>query len=196
MQTMSSYFGFQHIGSVAIVVLAILAAMSLFSWSFMFYKWFVLRTVDSRNRLFLSKFVESRDKTMLNSVAQLNESYASHLYLLSKDSYASAATFLEMARKKMEGGFAWLASVGATAPFVGLFGTVWGIINAFSSIGLAQNVSIATVAPGISEALITTAAGIFVAVPAVIGYNILHTRLQNILRELEGFLDALTHEEE
>ncbi len=191
---MSSYFGFSHIGSIAIVVLAILAIMSIFSWSFMIYKWIQLASLSKKNSIFLNKFIESKDKGSLSSFAQINESYAAHIYLLSKNSYASAATFLEMINKKIEGSFPWLASVGATSPFIGLFGTVWGIINAFSSIGVAQSVSISTVAPGISEALITTAAGIFVAVPAVIGYNILHSKLISIIEELEGFLKALTYE--
>jgi len=191
---MANYFGFYHIGSIAIVVLAILAVMSIFSWSFMIYKWFQLHSIAKKNSVFLNKFIESKDKGSLASFAQINESYAANLYLLSRDSYASAATFLEIINKKIEGSFPWLASVGATSPFIGLFGTVWGIINAFSSIGTAQSVSISTVAPGISEALITTAAGIFVAVPAVIGYNILHSELTSMIGELEGFLEALSHE--
>ena len=191
---MVNYFGFEHIGSIAIIVLALLGIMSIFSWSFMFYKWFQLSSVGKKNSVFFSKFIESKDKGSLTSFAQINESYAAHMYLLNKDSYASAATFMEMVNKKLEGSFPWLASVGATSPFIGLFGTVWGIINAFSSIGTAQSVSISTVAPGISEALITTAAGIFVAVPAVIGYNILHSQLSSLMEELSGFLEAMSHE--
>ncbi len=191
---MVNYFGFEHIGSIAIIVLALLGVMSIFSWSFMFYKWFQLSSVGKKNSVFFSKFIESKDKGSLTSFAQINESYAAHMYLLNKDSYASAATFMEMVNKKLEGSFPWLASVGATSPFIGLFGTVWGIINAFSSIGTAQSVSISTVAPGISEALITTAAGIFVAVPAVIGYNILHSQLSSLMEELSGFLEAMSHE--
>ncbi len=191
---MVNYFGFEHIGSIAIIVLALLGVMSIFSWSFMFYKWFQLSSVGKNNSVFFNKFIESKDKGSLTSFAQINESYAAHMYLLNKDSYASAATFMEMVNKKLEGSFPWLASVGATSPFIGLFGTVWGIINAFSSIGTAQSVSISTVAPGISEALITTAAGIFVAVPAVIGYNILHSHLSSLMEELSGFLEAMSHE--
>ena len=191
---MVNYFGFEHIGSIAIIVLALLGVMSIFSWSFMFYKWFQLSSVGKNNSVFFNKFIESKDKGSLTSFAQINESYAAHMYLLNKDSYASAATFMEMVNKKLEGSFPWLASVGATSPFIGLFGTVWGIINAFSSIGTAQSVSISTVAPGISEALITTAAGIFVAVPAVIGYNILHSQLSSLMEELSGFLEAMSHE--
>ncbi len=188
---MNNYFGFSHIGSIAIAVLIILGVMSLYSWSFMFYKWFQLRSIFKKNRLFINKFIETKDKSMLDAFAKATESAAGNIYLLNKESYASARSFLEIINKDLEGGFPWLASVGATAPFVGLFGTVWGIINAFNNIGNVQSVTIATVAPGISEALVTTAAGIFVAVPAVIGYNILHTKLSNLSEELEGFLEAI-----
>ncbi len=191
---MKSYFGFEHIGSIAVVVLGILLVMSLFSWSFIIYKWFQLNIIDRKNKGFLDRFINSSDKDSLSSFAKANGSLAANIYMLKKDSYASAATFLELVGKDIEGKFSWLASVGSTSPFIGLFGTVWGIINAFSSIGVAENVSIATVAPGISEALITTAAGIFVAVPAVIGYNILYSRFSAIIRELEGFLEAISHE--
>jgi biopolymer transport protein TolQ len=191
---MGTYFGFEHIGSMAVIVLGILAAMSLFSWSFIIYKWFQLRMVDKKNKVFLNKFIDSENKDTLSSFAKANGSLAANLYILNKESYSSAATFLEIVAKDIEGRFSWLASVGSTSPFIGLFGTVWGIINAFSSIGSAQNVSIATVAPGISEALITTAAGIFVAVPAVIGYNILYSKYSTLIRELEGFLEAISHE--
>jgi len=185
------YFGFSHIGIIAVVVLAILAVMSLFSWSFMIYKWLQLRSISNKNQIFLKKFIETKDKSSLESFAKATESIAGKLYLLNKESFSSARTFLEMINKELEGAFPWLASIGATAPFVGLFGTVWGIINAFNNIGNVQSVTIATVAPGISEALITTAAGIFVAVPAVIGYNILHTKLESIIEELDGFLETL-----
>ncbi|AEA33958.1 MotA/TolQ/ExbB proton channel family protein [Hippea maritima] len=186
------YFGFSHVGSVAVAVLIILAVMSVFSWAFIFYKWLQLKGLDRKNKVFLNKFIETKDKTSLEAFAKASDSIAGKLYLLNKESSSSAFTFFEMIARELEGGFPWLASVGATAPFVGLFGTVWGIINAFNNIGNVQSVTIATVAPGISEALITTAAGIFVAVPAVIGYNILHTKLSSLLNELDGFLEALS----
>ncbi len=188
---MNTYFGFNQIGSIAIAVLAILGIMSLYSWSFMIYKWFQLRAIFKKNRVFITKFLEVRDKSSLDAFAKATESAAGNIYILSKDSYSSARSFLEIISKDLESGFAWLASIGSTAPFVGLFGTIWGIINAFNNIGNVQSVTIATVAPGISEALITTAAGIFVAVPAVIGYNILYSKLSNITEELEGFLEAI-----
>lgn len=191
---MGNYFGFEHIGSVAVAVIALLGVMSLFSWSFIIYKWLQLNSIEKGNSIFLNKFIDSKEKGSLSSFAQVNNSHAANIYLLGRESYSSAATFLEILDKKIGGSFPWLASIGSTAPFVGLFGTVWGIINAFGSIGTAESVSISTVAPGISEALITTAAGIFVAVPAVIGYNILYSKFSSIMKELSGFLEAMSDE--
>ena len=81
----------------------------------------------------------------------------------------------------------FLATAGNTAPFIGLFGTVWGIMNTFRDIGLSQSASLAVVAPGISEALIATAAGLAVAIPAVIAYNYFITRIRVLDSELQGF---------
>ncbi len=192
---MSSYFGFEHIGSVAVFVLIILGIMSVASWTLIIYKWILFRSILKKNSKFLNYFIQNPDKSSgLARVAQSNESLVSNIYILDQRSYASAATFLDTITKSMESGFSWISSIGATSPFIGLFGTVWGIINAFSNIGAAESVSIATVAPGISEALITTAAGIFVAVPAVIGYNLLHTSFSSIIREMESFLETIERE--
>lgn len=84
--------------------------------------------------------------------------------------------------RKLAGRTTWLATIGATAPFVGLFGTVWGIMASFMAIGHSQDTSLAVVAPGIAEALLATAVGLFCAIPAVIGYN----RLQQSLADIEG----------
>lgn len=81
----------------------------------------------------------------------------------------------------------WLATIGSTAPYVGLFGTVCGIINAFQSLGTAQQATLALVAPGISEALVTTALGLFVAIPAVIAYNRLSSQLNHLFEQLDRF---------
>ena len=85
-----------------------------------------------------------------------------------------------------------LASVGATAPFVGLFGTVWGIMRSFTGIAQAQNTSLAVVAPGISEALFATAIGLFAAIPALIFYNILSGRVARTQARMESFADEFS----
>jgi biopolymer transport protein TolQ len=95
------------------------------------------------------------------------------------------ASLQEIARLERRLGF--LATTGSVTPFIGLFGTVWGIMNAFRSIGAAGSANLATVAPGISEALVTTAAGLAAAIPAVIAYNHFVARVRGFRSELEGF---------
>jgi biopolymer transport protein TolQ len=90
---------------------------------------------------------------------------------------------------RLNGGLTVLATVGATAPFIGLFGTVWGIKHAFEEIALQQNTSLAVVAPGIAEALVATALGLFAAIPAVIFYNKLSSDAERITSEYEAFAD-------
>ncbi|WP_417460375.1 protein TolQ [Kordiimonas sp.] len=90
---------------------------------------------------------------------------------------------------RLEGQVGYLATIGSAAPFVGLFGTVWGIMNSFTSIAVASDTSLATVAPGIAEALLATALGLVAAIPAVIGYNKLSTDLGRYAGRVEGFSD-------
>ena len=95
-------------------------------------------------------------------------------------------TFLEVGIEKqmtkIDKGFTFLATVGSTAPFIGLFGTVWGIMNSFQSIAISRNTSLAIVAPGIAEALFATALGLLAAIPAVVAYNKFNTDSKNILK--------------
>jgi len=95
------------------------------------------------------------------------------------------------AQGRLERFLGFLASTAAAAPFIGLFGTVWGIMNAFRSIGLIGTANLATVAPGISEALITTAAGLAAAIPAVLGYNYFNNRLRVIGNRLDNFISEV-----
>ena len=90
---------------------------------------------------------------------------------------------------KLERGMTFLASVGSTAPFIGLFGTVWGIMNSFSAIAASNNTSLAVVAPGIAEALFATALGLVAAIPAVVAYNVFSTGLNRYADRLEAFSD-------
>jgi len=93
---------------------------------------------------------------------------------------------------RLERGMTFLASVGSTAPFIGLFGTVWGIMNSFASIAATNNTSLAVVAPGIAEALFATALGLVAAIPAVIAYNVLSTGLNRYADRLEAFTDEFS----
>ena len=88
-------------------------------------------------------------------------------------------------------GLTFLATVGSTSPFIGLFGTVWGIIDAFQSIGLSQNTSLATVAPGIAEALVATAFGLLAAIPAVVAYNAFSVEMKSLNSKIEDFSTEL-----
>jgi biopolymer transport protein TolQ len=90
---------------------------------------------------------------------------------------------------RLEGRLLFLATVGSTAPFVGLFGTVWGIMNSFESIAVSKNTNLAVVAPGIAEALFATALGLFAAIPAVVFYNIFSARMSHYGQRLESFSD-------
>lgn len=92
----------------------------------------------------------------------------------------------------LEKGMTFLASVGSTAPFIGLFGTVWGIMNSFSSIAATQNTSLAVVAPGIAEALFATALGLVAAIPAVVSYNVFSSGINRYADRLEAFADEFS----
>ena len=94
--------------------------------------------------------------------------------------------------ERLEGQVGFLATIGSTAPFVGLFGTVWGIMNSFQAIALTANTSLAVVAPGIAEALLATALGLVAAIPAVVAYNKLTTELTRYAGRLEGFADEFS----
>ena len=94
--------------------------------------------------------------------------------------------------ENIEKNLTFLATAGSTAPFIGLFGTVWGIMNSFQSIAIAQNTNLAVVAPGIAEALFATALGLFVAIPAVVAYNKISSDLSKYFISLETFIDEFT----
>ena len=94
---------------------------------------------------------------------------------------------IEKQISKIEKGFTFLATVGSTAPFIGLFGTVWGIMNSFQSIAISRNTSLAIVAPGIAEALFATALGLLAAIPAVVAYNRFNNDSKKYTQKLESF---------
>ena len=94
---------------------------------------------------------------------------------------------VEKQMSKIDKGFTFLATVGSTAPFIGLFGTVWGIMNSFQSIAISRNTSLAIVAPGIAEALFATALGLLAAIPAVVAYNKFNNDSKKYIQKLENF---------
>jgi biopolymer transport protein TolQ len=192
-------------GPVALCVLAILACASLFSITIILAKWRSFSAARRQSARFLSKF---RKSGRLSEIAAIAEQYRPSplvaVFTEINDEYhrqtngrglprnpvgleRAAATASSEALTIMERRITWLATIANVAPFIGLFGTVMGIVDAFHGLGTAGGATLRAVAPGISEALITTAAGIFVAVPAVIGYNQLTAQLRDFGARMDDF---------
>jgi biopolymer transport protein TolQ len=188
------------------LVLIALALMSLLSWSLMIYKFFSLGNGHRASARGLELFSDAKDLT--SAVAALSSLPDSPVYEVGRAGVAEynrlkakgnsdTVIFENVSRalsqgvsdslSALSGSLSFLATCANTAPFIGLFGTVWGIMHSFHSIGEAGKASLATVAPGISEALIATAIGLFVAIPATIGYNSFLSRLGKIEVELTNF---------
>lgn len=197
-------------------VLALLLLLSVISWAYMLGKWLTLRSaqrlvftgieaIDSDNLSASLKQLESDRNSPLYGIAlrgvvefnRINRTGDAEKLL--NDNVRRALHFgiaREMA--KLRASLPLLATTASTAPFIGLFGTVWGIMYSFQSIAQLKSVSIATVAPGIAEALIATAVGLFVAIPATWGYNVFRARLSAIENECITFagqlLNRMQHE--
>lgn len=175
-------------------VLLILTFFSVYSWAIILYKFAYLRKVERENDSFVRNFrrrknLEPLVQSMKSSpLANLFRSLAELPTASQRDEYRKALrhqTNLETAR--MERYLNFLATTGSSTPFIGLFGTVWGIMNSFRGIGAAGAASLAVVAPGIAEALIATAAGLVAAIPAVIAYNYYLSRIRLITIQVEDF---------
>jgi len=179
---------------VARIILLLLLFFSVFSWAIIFKKYLRFRKARRDSREFLKIFRGGKKLSEIrNACKTLNASPLTEVFLAgyreienqamvaespeaphirSLDSVQRAVQIAASSElNRMEQWLTWLATIGAIAPFVGLLGTVWGIIDAFTGLGAAGTASLRSVAPGISEALITTAAGLFAAIPAVIAYN-------------------------
>tara|TARA_B100000700_G_C14668147_1_gene679527 strand:+ start:16 stop:690 length:675 start_codon:yes stop_codon:yes gene_type:complete len=167
-------------------VMIILILCSVYSWAIIFDKFKLFKKINKTSEEFEEKFWNSKSaETFYNSLPNKLEDPMSVVFqdamegLLKKKSRvnlsermsASLEAGVEKQIAKIEKGFTFLATVGSTAPFIGLFGTVWGIMNSFQSIAISRNTSLAIVAPGIAEALFATALGLLAAIPAVIAYN-------------------------
>jgi len=192
-------------GGVAYAVLGILAIASIFSWTIMIAKFRSFAAARKQSARFLRAFRKSGRLSEIAAVAeQFRPSPLVAVFSEINDEYQrqtngrglprnpvglerAAQTASSEALTLMESRVTWLATIGNIAPFIGLFGTVWGIIDAFHGLGTAGAATLRAVAPGISEALITTAAGIFVAIPAVIGYNQLTAQLRDFAARMDDF---------
>jgi biopolymer transport protein TolQ len=192
-------------GPVAFAVLLILLVGSIFSWAIMFSKWSSFRRAQMQGQRFVRAFRKSSRLSEIAAVAeQFKPSPLVAVFTEIHDEYQrqnggrglprnsialerAAQTASSEALTAMEKNMTWLATIGNIAVFVGLFGTVMGIIDAFHGLGTAGAATLRAVAPGISEALITTAAGLVVAIPAVIGYNQLTARLREFASRMDDF---------
>jgi biopolymer transport protein TolQ len=189
-------------GPVAKIVLLILLLFSVLSWSIILSKWSKFRRMRTQSGRFLRAFRKANGR--LQDVSAVSEQFKpSPLVSVFEGGYdefrrqggARNIAALQRATQiasseemtQMESRLPWLATTGAVTPFVGLFGTVWGIIDAFQGLGNAGAATLRAVAPGISEALITTAAGLFTAIPAVIAYNQYMQQLREFGARMDDF---------
>lgn len=190
---------------LALTVDVILVLFSIFSWTIIFNKWKEMRTVSSSNTRFLRAF---RKSPGLEAMAMASEQFrpapvvtvfefgyeevarqARARGVMTNQGAVERSLTLginaELAR--MEKNLSWLATTASVTPFIGLFGTVWGIINAFQGLAAAGSASLRFVAPGISEALVATALGLGAAIPAAVAYNHFNAQLQHIGSRLDDF---------
>ncbi len=196
-------------GPVALTVLGILVVASLFSWAIILSKWSGFRRAQAQSRRFLRAF---RKATRLQEIAAVSEQFKPsplvnvfdevyetyrrqtggygpprNITALERTAQSAASESLTV----MEQRLTWLATIGAISPFIGLFGTIMGIVDAFHGLGTAGAATLRAVAPGVSEALITTAAGLVVAIPAVIAYNQFTARVREFASRMDDFAREL-----
>ena len=183
-------------------VILMLIGCSIYSWAIIIEKSRLFKRVNDESEQFEEKFWKSKSaETFYNN---LPADIENPMALLFKDSMQTLlkaksksnltermSSMLEVNIEKqmvaLEKGFTFLATVGSTAPFIGLFGTVWGIMNSFQSIAISRNTSLAIVAPGIAEALFATALGLLAAIPAVVAYNKFNNDSKKYSQKLENF---------
>ncbi|MCA0239703.1 MAG: protein TolQ [Proteobacteria bacterium] len=202
-----------HASFVVQLVMAGLLLASLASWTVIFGKLFGLRRVRANNEAFEREFWSGKSLSEMNQAvgnkaetAPIERIFASGIreFLKLRERRLDAAAQLDGARRAMrasyqreldaiESNLSFLASVGSVSPYVGLFGTVWGIMHAFVGLSNLQQVTLATVAPGIAEALVATAIGLFAAIPAVVAYNRFARDIDRIAIQLETFIEEFTN---
>ncbi len=183
-------------------VIVILIACSIFSWAIIIEKIKLFKKINVSSEEFEEKFWRSKSaETFYNSIPSNVEDPMAVLFKESMQSVLKTKSRsnlidrlngmleagIEKQMSKIEKGFVYLATIGSTAPFIGLFGTVWGIMNSFQSIAISRNTSLAIVAPGIAEALFATALGLLAAIPAVIAYNKFNNDSKKYSSKLENF---------
>ena len=188
------------------LVIIMLIAASIYSWAIIFEKFRMFKKINQSTLEFEEKFWRSKSaETFYNNLPSemddpmamvFKDSMQTVLKSRSKSNLSERltnimATNIEKQMSVIEKNFTFLATVGATAPFIGLFGTVWGIMNSFQSIAISRNTSLAIVAPGIAEALFATALGLLAAIPAVVAFNKFNNDSKKYLQKLENFSKRL-----
>jgi biopolymer transport protein TolQ len=204
-----------HASLIVQLVMLLLMFLSLASWTVIFGKFFGLGRVRGLNEEFEREFWSGRNLNDLYNLASdnprkggpLERIFASGMrefLKLRERRVADGATLLDGARRAMRASFqremdaiehhlSFLATVGSVAPYIGLFGTVWGIMHAFTGLANLQQVTLATVAPGIAEALVATAIGLFAAIPAVMAYNRFSRQIDQVAIRMETFIEEFSN---
>jgi biopolymer transport protein TolQ len=203
-----------HASFIVQLVVALLLLMSLASWSVIFGKLFGLKRVRDRNEDFEREFWSGKNLNDLHQsaatkadTAPMERIFAAGMrefMKLRERRVHDGGALLDGARRAMRASFqreldvieshlSFLASVGSVSPYVGLFGTVWGIMHAFVGLANLQQVTLANVAPGIAEALVATAIGLFAAIPAVLAYNRFARDIDRIAIQLETFIEEFSN---
>ena len=187
-------------------VILILIASSIYSWALIFEKIQLFKKINKSTEDFENKFWKSKsiEGFYNNLPTNINDPMANvfknSMQVLLKSKRSSNLNEkmsrmleinIEQQMERIEKSYTFLATVGSTAPFIGLFGTVWGIMNSFQSIAISRNTSLAIVAPGIAEALFATALGLLAAIPAVVAYNKFSSDSKKYLQKLENFSKRL-----
>lgn len=199
---------------VKIVILTLIAS-SVWSWTIIFSKYTTLKNIlieteDFEENFYASETLSKLSKKLGSQPTHPIEAvfFSAMVYFekvktsFTNKNFEFKKAFCDNVRNEMEivinkelsnleKGLNFLASVGSTAPFIGLFGTVWGIMNSFTAIGISQNTSLAVVAPGIAEALFATALGLVAAIPAVLFFNKFNNMMENISNKLNVFSDEI-----
>lgn len=195
------------------LVMAVLVLASLTSWVMIFQRWLFLRRVAVQMDEFEDHFWSGIDLRELyreldaeedltgieglfvagfKEYSRLSEQSGADTEAIMQGVQRAMRVSLNREEEKLETHLAFLATVGSTSPYIGLFGTVWGIMNSFRSLANMSQATLATVAPGISEALVATAMGLFAAIPAVIGYNRFSARVEVLMKRYDIFSEEFT----
>ena len=183
-------------------VIIILIASSVYSWAIIIEKYRLFKKINKSSEEFENKFWKSRSaESFYNSLPSNIDDPMANVFKdtmqvivksrsksnLSNKLESMLEVNIEKQMNMLEKNYTFLATVGATAPFIGLFGTVWGIMNSFQSIAISRNTSLAIVAPGIAEALFATALGLLAAIPAVVAYNKFNSDSKKYEARIENF---------